>query len=74
MPQYQHYEDPALDRADHVWAEIEAGKKFICVLCGAITRKPPPYPTPPKWMPDVYEKLTSGVRALGRAARPVRGG
>ncbi len=45
-----------VDRKDHCWRQWDGGYK--CVLCGAVTKYPPPYPTPPKWMPDRYEVVT----------------
>lgn len=49
------------DRKDHVWCRVEG--KWICGLCGAMTRDmPPEYPTDNHWMPERYVKLTDEVK------------
>lgn len=45
-----------VDRKDHVWIEHE-DKEYKCCLCGAVTAKPPPYPTRDEWMPEYFEAL-----------------
>lgn len=50
------------NRTDHVW--FKTNGVFKCCLCGAVTRRPPHYPTPPDWSPLRYERLTDDERAL----------
>lgn len=51
--------DLEIDRKDHVWIERQGKRpRFKCVLCGAVTDKPPDSPTPQNWNPQWYEKLT----------------
>lgn len=52
------------DRKDHLWHL--RGNSYLCLLCGAVTMKPPSYPTPNNWMPDKYEALTDEDRELAR--------
>ena len=50
------------DRKDHIW--IKLGDAYKCALCGAVTRKLPPFPTPLVWLPERYEKLTPEEREM----------
>ena len=61
---YQSPTDRRVGRGDHCWFPHDAG--FKCVLCGAVilSGTPPPCPTPKDFLPDTYERLTSGERAL----------
>jgi hypothetical protein len=60
------------DRKDHVWLRQEApplGVRFKCVLCGAVCRAPPRYPTAADWSPERYERLTDAEREAAPFAR-----
>lgn len=57
-----------LDRKDHVW-DFRSGSCWKCVLCGAVSKSPPWYPTPPQWTPSRYEALSEEDRALCPFAR-----
>ena len=61
---FQRVGDHRLDRKDHVWTTLtlEAGPMYKCVLCGALTLRPPPYPTPADWLPGRYRELTQADR------------
>lgn len=52
-----------LERTDHCWVAKNRAL-FKCCLCGAITAKPPQFPTPEDWMPARYDPLTNEERAL----------
>ena len=52
-----------LDFSDHVWLWLKGRGVWKCGTCGAVTAKRPPVPTPPDWMPEVYERLTKEDRA-----------
>lgn len=59
---FQSVRDLEVDRRDHVWfVQNEIAK---CVLCGAVTRKVPPYPTPEDWTAIKYEPLTDKERDM----------
>lgn len=58
-----------LDRADHVWTTHYGRSGWICCLCGALTTRPPDYPTPGDWLPTEFVKLTDAERALCPPAR-----
>lgn len=60
---------PPIDRKEHVWQATKDGW-WKCVLCGAITRQPPEYPTPKGWMPERFEKLTEAERCLCPSPNP----
>lgn len=61
---FQMVHDRKIDRSDHVWLEVGDGV-FKCVFCGAVTEKPPAYPTPKQWMPEFgYEPVLIHERAL----------
>lgn len=55
------------DRKDHLWCL--RGRKYLCLLCGAMTSQPPDYPTPNGWMPDKFEQLTNKDREIARSYR-----
>jgi len=52
------------NRSDHVWIIHNGSYKYKCCLCGALTDQPPPYPTPPEWLPHKCEPLTDEERAM----------
>ncbi len=52
-----------VDRKDHVW-RADKTHGYKCVLCGALTKTPPPHPTPMDWMPDHYELVTKDDELL----------
>ena len=63
MSRPQHVGDKDNNRADHIW--LERLSDWKCILCGAVTFKPPPgAPTPPRWMPAHYEAVTAQDREL----------
>ena len=57
---FQTVNHKILDRKDHIW--LRKGDYFKCVSCGAVTTKPPDYPTDPSWMAGKYEKVTEQDR------------
>mgnify|MGYP001612653691 CR=1 len=65
--QFQTADDKWPDRKDHIWVDRQAD--FICCLCGAVTLKPPAYPTLNGWMPGRFEKLTDKLRDLCKEKR-----
>ena len=62
MTPYQTPQWPSIDRKDHCWRH--RGADYKCVLCGAVTKVPPSYPTPVDWVAGKYEKLTEAERAM----------
>ena len=52
----------SLCRKDHIWRFCKDHWK--CVICGALTKVPPRFPTRKDWEPDRYEKLSEEDRAL----------
>ena len=50
------------DRVDHVW-EHRGQRDYKCVLCGALTDKPPEF-ADKHWVADRYEPLTDEERAM----------
>lgn len=63
--QTPHKKEP--NRYDHVWFKLEKGPlagKWKCCLCGALTSKPPEYPTDPEWRPERVVPLTAEERQL----------
>ncbi len=61
--EFQTTTTPRPVRSDHVWF-LKDGILHKCCLCGAVTQKPPLYPTPEEWLPDRYEVLTDKEREL----------
>ena len=60
----QSVRDSQPKRTDHVWYRKD-GNGFKCCLCGALTNKPPDFPTPVDWMPEMgYEQLTETERTI----------
>ena len=53
-PKYQTPETPGVRRNDHVWFVRPKGG-FKCCICGCVTDRPPPFPTPDSWDPDGFE-------------------
>lgn len=51
------------DRTDHVWFCLGNGS-FKCVLCGGVTKNPPPYPTREGWVPEGFSKLCEADRRI----------
>lgn len=62
MAGYQKVGDINIRRLEHVW--LRKGDFFKCVLCGAITNRPPKCPTPEDWVAIRYEPLTDEERQL----------
>jgi hypothetical protein len=60
---FQTPKDAVVDRKEHVWTYRSKDRRWRCVLCGAVCKVPPPYPTPPGWLPEGYEPLTREERA-----------
>lgn len=50
------------ERTDHIW--FKKNGVWKCCLCGGVTRTPPPFPTPERWVAERYEKLTDEERLL----------
>jgi hypothetical protein len=62
---FQTVNDKKTDRSKHVWIvrKDKDGTVYKCVLCGAVTHRPPPDTKDEgDWMPDTFEKLTDGER------------
>lgn len=60
---FQAVTDKVIDRTDHVW--FATGWCWKCVLCGGVViDRPPPYPTPPDWLPRDFRPLTDQERAM----------
>lgn len=81
MAKFQQVTDRPLNRSDHVWRQTRVPVRgasdadespalrtvYKCCLCGAITESPPPYPTPPLWLPTEYQlPLTAEERGAAR--------
>ena len=64
---FQTTKEIGVDRADHVWHQRE--NDFICAICGAVTMKPPCYPTSKDWVAGKYEALTDVERAMAPAKK-----
>lgn len=65
--QFQTPDRESIDRTDHVWIELTGGPhcgKYKCCLCGGITKEPPRFPTPSRWLPPEWEPLTDEEREL----------
>lgn len=72
MPHFQEPHHANLSRSDHIWLLVDEDlptMRFKCCTCGAVTNAPPPFPTPPNWMPRRYEELTSDDR-IAAGSRP----
>ena len=64
---FQTIADKRPDRADHVW--MKRNGDWLCVLCGAVTHDPPPYPTDSTWLPIRFEKVSDEVQKLSEAKK-----
>ena len=67
---FQTIADKRPDRADHVWHYLgDHEHLWMCVLCGAVTHDPPPYPTDSTWLPIRFEKVTDEIQKLSEAKK-----
>ena len=69
MAVFQKVGQTKVDRKDHIWYQIVSNDKerrgwYKCILCGAMTRKVPPSPTPCDWVAPKFEKVTPEERAM----------